>query len=272
VFILFLVAMSIMWIPIIQELQGGQLFIYIQAISAYLSPPIAIVYCMAISWGRMNEKGAFWGLMFGLTVGVIRMVLDFTYKAPLCMEIDDRPFIIASIHYMYFAAGLFFTTGVVVVIVSLLTQPPRDYMLVRTTFQTRKDQRVRKDEYENLPGAELDPLHENGRAVAVEVSVPDTPGCCTRMANCVLGWEGDSVVEEKNHQEMAEHVQNLSTLAQTTGQKVILYTNLLIIISLAIFLYIFFSINPFSVEELDHFREVSLNKTITTAYFTRSEL
>ena len=55
-FILFLVAMSIMWIPIIQELQGGQLFIYIQAISAYLSPPIAIVYCMAISWGRMNEK------------------------------------------------------------------------------------------------------------------------------------------------------------------------------------------------------------------------
>eukprot|EP00092_Neocalanus_flemingeri_P098207 GFUD01125223.1.p1 GENE.GFUD01125223.1~~GFUD01125223.1.p1 ORF type:complete len:444 (+),score=42.23 GFUD01125223.1:90-1421(+) len=30
VFILFLVAMSIMWIPIIQELQGGQLFIYIQ--------------------------------------------------------------------------------------------------------------------------------------------------------------------------------------------------------------------------------------------------
>jgi len=271
VFILFLVAMSIMWIPIIQELQGGQLFIYIQAISAYLSPPIAIVYCMAISWGRMNEKGAFWGLMFGLTVGVIRMVLDFTYKAPLCMEIDDRPFIIASIHYMYFAAGLFLTTGIVVVIVSLLTQPPRDYMLVRTTFQTRRDQRVRKDEYENLGGAELDLLHENGRAVDVEVSVPVSPGCCTRVANCVLGWEGDGAVEEKNQQEMAEHVQTLSTLAQSTGQKVILYSNLVIIISLAIFLYIFFSINPFTVEQLDHFRELSLNKTITTS-FTSHEL
>ena len=31
---------------------------------------------------------------------------------------------------MYFAAGLFLTTGIVVVIVSLLTQPPRDYMVI----------------------------------------------------------------------------------------------------------------------------------------------
>merc|ERR1711884_952046 len=46
VFLLVLVAVSITWIPIIQTMQGGQLFIYIQAISAYLSPPIAIVYLM----------------------------------------------------------------------------------------------------------------------------------------------------------------------------------------------------------------------------------
>ena len=70
-FLLFLVAISIAWIPIIQTMQGGQLFIYIQAnfsfqcfvftsplqaISAYLSPPIAIVYLMAILSTRINEK------------------------------------------------------------------------------------------------------------------------------------------------------------------------------------------------------------------------
>lgn len=49
-------AVSITWIPIIQTMQGGQLFIYIQAISAYLSPPIAIVYLMAILSTRVNEK------------------------------------------------------------------------------------------------------------------------------------------------------------------------------------------------------------------------
>ena len=87
---------------------------------------------------------------------------------------------------MYFAAGLFFSTGIVAAIVSLLTDPPRDYMvkilificklniptiqLVRTTFQTRKDQRVRKDEHENVYGTELDPLHENGTTAVGKIA------------------------------------------------------------------------------------------------------
>ena len=53
---LVLVAISIAWIPLIQEMQGGQLYIYIQSIAAYLSPPIAMIFCMAIIWPRMNEK------------------------------------------------------------------------------------------------------------------------------------------------------------------------------------------------------------------------
>ena len=69
-------------------------------------------------------------------------------QAPLCMETDDRPWVVASIHYMYFAAGLFLTTGLVTVVVSLCTDPPREYNIVRTTFMTRHDQRVRKDEHE----------------------------------------------------------------------------------------------------------------------------
>ena len=64
------------------------------------------------------------------------------------METDDRPWVVASVHYMYFAAGLFLTTGLVTVVVSLCTDPPREYNIVRTTFMTRHDQRVRKDEHE----------------------------------------------------------------------------------------------------------------------------
>ena len=97
--------------------------------ASYLSPPIAMVYCLAIAWPRMNELGAFWSLMYGLGVGLVRMVLDFTYPEPLCMELDDRPVVVRSVHYMYFAAGLFLTTGVVGAVISLLTPPPRDYMV-----------------------------------------------------------------------------------------------------------------------------------------------
>ena len=129
VFILLLVAMSIGWIPLIQQMQGGQLYIYIQAVASYLSPPIAMVYCLAISWRRMNEQGAFWSLMYGLTAGVVRMILDFCFPEPMCMELDTRPGIVRGVHYMYFAAGLFISTGAVAIIISLITPPPRDYMV-----------------------------------------------------------------------------------------------------------------------------------------------
>ena len=63
---------SIVWIPIIQASQGSQLFVYIQSITSYLSPPICAIYLLAVFWTRTNEPGAFWGLMIGLVVGIIR--------------------------------------------------------------------------------------------------------------------------------------------------------------------------------------------------------
>jgi len=72
VFVLVLVAVSIVWIPIIQASQGSQLFNYIQSITSYLAPPICAVYLLAIFWPRTNEPGAFWGLMVGLVIGLIR--------------------------------------------------------------------------------------------------------------------------------------------------------------------------------------------------------
>lgn len=56
VFIVVMCVVGICWVPIITEFQGGQLFIYIQAISAYLAPPVASVYLIAIFWKRSNEK------------------------------------------------------------------------------------------------------------------------------------------------------------------------------------------------------------------------
>ena len=36
-------------------------------------------------------------LIIGLLIGVVRMVLDFSYRAPLCMEIDERPAFITKV-------------------------------------------------------------------------------------------------------------------------------------------------------------------------------
>lgn len=47
---------GILWIPVVQSVQGGQLFIYIQAVSAYFSPPIAALYLISILWTKATEK------------------------------------------------------------------------------------------------------------------------------------------------------------------------------------------------------------------------
>ena len=51
-----MIVVSILWIPIIEQMQGGQLLIYKTEISAVFSPPIAAVYLVAILWPRSNEK------------------------------------------------------------------------------------------------------------------------------------------------------------------------------------------------------------------------
>lgn len=58
-----MIVVSILWMPVISLLQGAQLFIYIQAVSAYLSPPIAAVYLIAVLSKRANEKVSPVGLL-----------------------------------------------------------------------------------------------------------------------------------------------------------------------------------------------------------------
>lgn len=195
-----MIILSILWVPIVSAQQGAQLYIYIQAISAYLAPPIASVYLLAILWKRCNEKviewpfrvcptqptplrfqGAFVALVAGLIVGVIRMVLDFVYPEPPCGTPDNRPSVVSQVNYMYFAGGLFWITALTAVIVSLLTKPPDPakvsfqcslyvsqniepfLQLIRTTYWTRKDPTIRPDDQHEM-AVVRDNQNQNGAA------------------------------------------------------------------------------------------------------------
>lgn len=52
----FIVAVSVAWLPVVQAAQGGQLFDYIQAVSSYLAPPVSAVFVLALFVPRINEK------------------------------------------------------------------------------------------------------------------------------------------------------------------------------------------------------------------------
>ncbi|NWI02528.1 SC5AA protein, partial [Tichodroma muraria] len=131
-----LVALSVVWIPILQSSSGGQLYVYIQAVTSYLAPPVTAVFILAVFWPRANEQGAFWGLMAGLALGLARMGLELAHPTPLCGVPDQRPWLLADIHYLHFAVLLAAVTAAIVVGGSLLTPPVPPAQLKDLTWWT----------------------------------------------------------------------------------------------------------------------------------------
>ncbi len=136
-FVLLMTAVGIAWIPIVIQMQGSELYIYMQQVIGFLAPPIACIYLLSVLWTRANERGAFAGLMIGFIFGMLRMILEFSKKPPLCGENDSRFWFIKNIHFMYYALFLFWLTFITCVIVSLCTEAPTKEQLYRTTFWTR---------------------------------------------------------------------------------------------------------------------------------------
>nr|XP_056714118.1 sodium/myo-inositol cotransporter [Euleptes europaea] len=143
-FVAFMVVISIAWVPIIVEMQGGQMYLYIQEVADYLTPPVAALFLLGIFWKRCNEQGAFCGGMVGFVLGAIRLILAFIYRVPECNQPDTRPGFIKSIHYMYVATALFWITGIVAIVVSLLTSPPSKEQIRTTTFWSVKSRTVKE--------------------------------------------------------------------------------------------------------------------------------
>ena len=123
-FVLVSMSVSILWIPIIQASHESQLFHYIQSIISFLAPPILAVYVLAVFCHQINEQGAFWSLMVGLVIGLLRFFMEFVYSVPTCAsgEMDNRPFI-AKLHYWHFGTILFLITAIVALLISFLTDP-----------------------------------------------------------------------------------------------------------------------------------------------------
>uniref|UniRef100_A0A8C6Y8F4 Solute carrier family 5 member 10 n=1 Tax=Naja naja TaxID=35670 RepID=A0A8C6Y8F4_NAJNA len=155
-----LVAVSVVWLPILQSSNSSQLFIYIQSVTSYLAPPVTAVFLLAVFWKRANEQGAFWGLAVGLAVGLSRMALEFTYPAPRCGILDHRPPFVRDLHYLHFAPLLCLLTAATVVGISWLTLPPSEAQIKDVTWWTRRSLEAPSSAHlsgpRSLPGAEKD--------------------------------------------------------------------------------------------------------------------
>ena len=69
-------------------------------------------------------QGIFWGLMVGLVAGAIRMGIHFSYPDIPCGSSipDERPEVFSKVHYLHFAIILAGCSGIVMILVSMMTK------------------------------------------------------------------------------------------------------------------------------------------------------
>lgn len=125
-----LVAFGLAWIPFMKYI-SSQLYVYLQSVQAYISPPIAAVFLLGLFWKRVNATGAMAALLSGFVLGMGRLVLELTKSS-----LDGALFWYADINFLHFAIVLFAACTVILVAVSLLTPQQSDSQLAGLTFAT----------------------------------------------------------------------------------------------------------------------------------------
>jgi SSS family solute:Na+ symporter len=128
-----MVVLGLLWVPFI-HLLSSQLYIYLQSVQAYISPPIAVCFVFGILWPRMNGIGAIWSLLAGFVMGSVRFaleVLDKTrhYESPAARWLVDM-------NFLHYAILMFVVCAAVLIVVSLMTKAPERSKLAGLTFAT----------------------------------------------------------------------------------------------------------------------------------------
>ncbi|KAG9330965.1 hypothetical protein JZ751_021422 [Albula glossodonta] len=238
VWVLCIVCISICWIPVVQAAQSGQLFDYIQSVTSYLAPPIAAVFFLAVFVKRVNEPGAFWGLMGGLAMGLARMVPEFAFGSGSCLFPSHCPPLVCGVHYLYFAVLLFSCTAALVLIVSYCNPAIPDKH--RLVFSLRHSKEPREDldweEVERGRNARRE-AEESSRAKMEEEG--EEGGGAQSGCSRLIGWfcgVSSAQTPQTTGQE-AEVAEQMPDISEDPFWKHIVNSNGIILMALAVFMW-----------------------------------
>nr|XP_033812445.1 sodium/glucose cotransporter 1 [Geotrypetes seraphini] len=236
VFILILIGISIAWIPILQSAQNGQLFDYMQSVTSYLGPPIASVFLLAIFCKRVNEQGAFWGLVIGLLIGLSRMFTEFAYGTGSCVKPSNCPTIICGVHYLYFALILFGASSIIVLGVSLLTPRIEDKHLYRLCWALRNstEERIDLDADDWKNEEETDSKDNCDEETETKLS------CCRKAYNWFCGFE-EKKAPTLSPEEQEALQRKLTDTSEVPIWKTVVNINAIILLTVAVFCHGYFA-------------------------------
>ncbi len=129
-----MVVLGLAWIPFMSRI-SSELWLYLQSVQAYISPPITAVFLLGIFWRRINGQGAITALLVGFGLGALRFILEVGYAG-------GRPGGLLGwyigVNFLHFAVLIFAICVAILVIVSLLTAAPPESKVAGLTWQTAR--------------------------------------------------------------------------------------------------------------------------------------
>jgi solute:Na+ symporter, SSS family len=131
-----MVLLGLLWVPFI-HLISSQLYIYLQSVQAYISPPIAACFVLGILWTRLNGAGAISSLLTGFVLGAVRFVAELA--AAQGTEFSGVMQWLVKMNFLHYAIFMFVVCSLVLVGVSLMTPAPERRQLAGLTFATVDD-------------------------------------------------------------------------------------------------------------------------------------
>jgi SSS family solute:Na+ symporter len=133
-----MVLLGLAWVPFI-HLISSQLYIYLQSVQAYISPPISACFILGILWPRLNGKGAISSLLTGFVMGAVRFILELGTSSHSFQLNSGFLNWLVSMNFLHYAVFMFVICSLVLIGVSLATAPPERRQLAGLTFATVDD-------------------------------------------------------------------------------------------------------------------------------------
>lgn len=128
-----MVVLGVLWVPFIDKL-SSQLWIYLQSVQAYISPPIAVCFIFGILWPRLNGQGAISSLLVGFVLGAVRFIFEVLDKSAHYQSRALRGLV--DMNFLHYAVLMFGVCAAVLVAVSMLYPAPERKKIAGLTFET----------------------------------------------------------------------------------------------------------------------------------------
>ena len=128
-----MVVLGLLWVPFIHVL-SAQLWVYLQSVQAYISPPIAVCFIFGILWPRLNGQGAISSLLVGFVLGAVRFVLEVLDKTSHYQSSAIRALI--DMNFLHYSIVMFIVCALVLIGVSMLFPAPERKEIAGLTFAT----------------------------------------------------------------------------------------------------------------------------------------